>query len=231
MAGLSSARPPCREQATGDPAIDHHADLYSFGCLAFEVLTGRPPFLGKTPQRLLVEHMTETPPPVATLRLDTPQALAELVDRCLEKDASRRPQSASDIVRVLETVTSGGGSPAMPAILFGGSGMLRKALVVYAVAFLVVAIVARAAIVAIGLPDWVFPGALVVMALGLPAILFTGYVHHATRRAITQTPTYTPGGTPSMAHGTMATIALKASPQCRGGGRRSAPRRPWAHSC
>ncbi len=61
-------------------------------------------------------------------------------------------------------------------------------------------------------PDWVFPGALVVMALGLPVILFTAYVHHTTRRIVTQTPTYTPGGTPSANQGTMQTFAMKASP-------------------
>jgi len=90
--------------------------------------------------------------------------------------------------------------------------MLGKALAIYAAAFVAVAIVARAAIVAIGLPDWVFPGALVVMALGLPVILLTGYAHHVTKRAVTSTPAYTPGGTPRLTHGTMATLALKASP-------------------
>ena len=48
----------------------------------------------------------------------------------------------------------------MPAVLLGGAGMFRKALAIYAVAFVVVAIVAKAAIVGIGLPDWVFPGSL-----------------------------------------------------------------------
>lgn len=57
-----------------------------------------------------------------------------------------------------------------------------------------------------------FPGALIVMALGLPVVLFTGYVQRVARRAVTATPTFTPGGTPSMAQGTMATLALKASP-------------------
>jgi hypothetical protein len=50
------------------------------------------------------------------------------------------------------------------------------------------------------------------MSLGLPMILFTAYVHRATHRALTSTPTLTPGGTPSLAQGTMATIAMKASP-------------------
>jgi tetratricopeptide (TPR) repeat protein len=132
--------------------------------------------------------------------------------KCLAKDADDRPQRAVEIVRLLDTVTSGAGHDAMPMILAGGRGMFGKALLLYATAFAVVAVVAKAAIVAVGLPDWVFPGALVVMALGLPVILFTAYVHRTTRKLMGATPTYTPGGTPSPGQGTMAQLALKASP-------------------
>ena len=132
--------------------------------------------------------------------------------RCLAKDANDRPQTATEIARLLETVTSGSGMQAAPPVLFGGKGMFGKALAIYAVAFVAVAILAKAAIVAIGLPEWVFPGALILMALGLPVILWTGYVQRVTRRAFTATPTFTPGGTPSAVQGTMATIALKAAP-------------------
>jgi tetratricopeptide (TPR) repeat protein len=90
--------------------------------------------------------------------------------------------------------------------------MLARALAFYAMALVVVLVLARAAVIAIGLPDWVVPGAMVVMLLGLPIILFTGYVQRVAHRALTQTPTYTPGGTPSMPLGTMATLAMKASP-------------------
>jgi eukaryotic-like serine/threonine-protein kinase len=200
------------EQAAADPSTNHRADIYAFGCMAYELLSGRPPFIAKTPQRLLAAQMSDAPEPIKALRLDTPDSLAELVMRCLEKDADARPQSASAIVQVLENVTSGSGYHAMPPVLIGGAGMVKKALLAYAAAFVFVAVLAKAAIVAIGLPDWVFPGALVVMALGLPVILFTAYVHHATRTAVTQTPTYTPGGTPSANQGTMATLAIKASP-------------------
>jgi len=200
------------EQAAADPATDHRADIYSFGCVAYELLAGRPPFVGKTPQKLLAAQMGEVPQSITELRVDTPASLASLVMQCLAKDADARPQRAADIVRVLETTTSGGGYLATPMVLAAGRGVLQRALLVYVAAFVIVAIVAKAAIVAIGLPDWVFPGALVVMALGLPVILFTAYVHRTTRRAFTATPTYTPNGTPSMAHGTMANIALKASP-------------------
>jgi len=200
------------EQAAGDPATNHRADLYSFGCMAYELLTGHPPFAGRTPHKLFAAHMGEKPVPVSEVRVDTPPALADLVMLCLEKEPDHRPQSASDVAHILDTVSSSGtGQVAMPAVLLGGRGMLWKALAFYAAAFVVVAVLAKAAIVVIGLPDWVFPGALVVMGLGLPVILFTAFVQKATRRALTATPTLTPGGSPAP-QGTMATIAVKAAP-------------------
>jgi tetratricopeptide (TPR) repeat protein len=200
------------EQAAADPATDHRADIYSFGCLAYELIAGRPPFVAKSPQKLLAAQMGEVPQPVSELRPDVPATLAQLVMKCLAKDADVRPQRASDIVRVLETVTSSAGHDAMPLILTSGRGMFKRALLLYTLAFIVVAVVAKAAIVAVGLPDWVFPGALIVMALGLPVILFTAYVHRTTRQVLGTTPTYTPGGTPSLGQGTMAQLAIKASP-------------------
>ena len=200
------------EQAAGDPDIDQRADIYSFGCMAYELITGQPPFTNRTPQRLMAAHMSEKPQPIGELRPDVPPMLGALVMRCLEKDAAARPQSASDLLGVLDTPISDAGQSAMPAILLGGRGMLRKALAVYAAAFVVVAVVAKAAIVGIGLPDWVFPGALVLMALGLPVILLTAYAQYVARRSVMVSPTFTPGGTPSLAHGTVATIAMKASP-------------------
>ena len=199
------------EQAAGDANIDHRADIYALGAMAYELLTGQLVFPDRTAQRMLAAHMSETPRPIAELRGDVPAPLAELVMRCLDKNPAHRPQSADEIVRALDTLSSAGGA-AMPAVLLGGPAMFWKALAVYAVALVVVAIIAKAAIVAIGLPAWVFPGSLIVMALGLPVVLWTGYVQHVTRRALTATPTFTPGGTPATAHGTIATIALRAAP-------------------
>jgi len=202
------------EQAIGDPNIDQRADLYAFGCMAYELLAGRPPFTDRSPQRVVAAHLSEPPAPIAELRADTPPALAELVMRCLEKDTPARPQSAADVLRTLDSVTSAGAIPSLPPILLGGRGMLWRPLGIYAVAFVVVAVLARAAITAIGLPDWVFPGALVVMALGLPVILFTAYVHRVAHHVATATPTLTPRGTlvPSVPVGPMATLAVKATP-------------------
>ncbi len=199
------------EQAAGDANIDHRADIYALGAMSYELLTGQLVFPDRTAQRMLAAHMSETPRAIAELRGDVPAPLADLVMRCLAKDPANRPQSAGDVVRVLETMSSASGA-AMPPVLLGGPGMFGKALAIYAGAFIVVAIVAKAAIVGIGLPEWVFPGSLIVMGFGLPVVLWTGYVQRVTRRALTATPTYTPGGTPSTTHGTIATIALKAGP-------------------
>ncbi len=200
------------EQAAGDPEIDHRADIYALGAMAYEMLSGQAVFANRSPQRMLAAHMSEAPKPITEFRGDLPASLASLVMSCLAKDPSDRPQQAADIARTLDTITSGSSMPTMPAVLLGGPGMLKKALAIYAVAFVAVAILAKAAIVGIGLPDWVFPGSLIVMALGLPVVLWTGYVQRVTRRAMTMTPTFTPGGSPSMAQGAMATMALKAAP-------------------
>lgn len=163
---------------------------------------------------MLAAHLSERPQPIDELRPDTPAPLGALVMKCLEKDANARPRSAADVLHALENVTSGSALPAVPPILLGGRGMFWKALALYAAAFIGVAVVARAAIVAIGLPDWVFPGALVVMALGLPVILFTGYVRRTAQRVAAAPPTLTPRGTlvPSVTQGTLAALAAKAGP-------------------
>ncbi len=178
-AGVSLGTPAymAPEQAAADPSTDHRADLYAFGCLGYELLAGRPPFTAKSPQKLLAAHMGDTPAPVEDLRPDAPHALTALIMRCLEKDPDRRPQAAAELVRVLDNVTSGSGHPAPrpgPGAV-GGEGTLRKALLLYGAGFLAVALVAKASSIVLALPDWVFAGALIVMALGLPVVLLTGY--------------------------------------------------------
>ncbi len=101
------------EQAAADPNTDHRADIYAFGVLAYEMLTGSPPFTGKTAHQVLAAHMTETPAPVTRRRQSVPAPLAELVMRCLEKKPADRWQSADQIVTRLEAIAtpSGGMAP------------------------------------------------------------------------------------------------------------------------
>lgn len=218
IAGTSIGTPTymAPEQAAGDPSTDHRADLYSFGAMAYELLAGQPPFHGRRPTALLAAHMAETPEDVRTHRADCPPPLADLVMRCLEKKPDDRPQGATDIARVLETITSSGATAAAPAILAGGRTRFMQAVSFWAVGTLLVAVTAWAATDVIGLPDWVFPGALGVMLAGLPVIVATWYAQKVVHRAYTATPTRTPGGShtaPALVpQGTMATMAIKASP-------------------
>lgn len=199
------------EQAAADPSTDHRADIYSFGCMAYELLAGRPPFSGLSPHKLLAAHMGERPKPLSELRPDVPPVLADIVMQCLAKDPDARPQRAADLARLLDAVSSSASNEAMPAIAFSGPGALKRALTIYVVAFAAVVILAKAAAVGIGVPDWVMPTVVVIMLLGLPAILLTAYVQRVARRAITTTPGRGADGS-TEPPSTIATIALKASP-------------------
>ena len=100
------------EQAAADVNIDHRADIYALGVVAYELLTGHPPFAG-SPQQILAAHVMTAPVPVTQVRPDLPPALGELVMRCLAKLPAERWQSAGDVARTLETFAtpSGGITP------------------------------------------------------------------------------------------------------------------------
>ena len=90
------------EQGVGDPSADSRSDLYSLGVMAYEMLTGSTPFADRTTTHaLLMAHMVETPPPIATGRDDIPEPVASVIMRCLAKDPALRPAGAEEIVRVL----------------------------------------------------------------------------------------------------------------------------------
>ncbi len=89
------------EQGAGDPDTDHRADMYALGAMAYELLTGHPPFGNRPPHAQLVAHLSEAPVPVATSRGEVPEPLARLVMWCLEKDPTARPQHAADMQELL----------------------------------------------------------------------------------------------------------------------------------
>ncbi|MGH7636363.1 MAG: serine/threonine-protein kinase, partial [Gemmatimonadaceae bacterium] len=107
------------EQAAADPDTDGRADLYSFGIMAYEMLTGQVPFKSKTPQALLAAQLTATPAPIPAIRTDVPGTLAALVMQCLEKEREKRPQSAQEIADRLEhpdMVSGAFASASIPAV-------------------------------------------------------------------------------------------------------------------
>ena len=128
QAGTSIGTPAymAPEQIAGDPNVDHRADLYAWGCLAYEVFTGKPPFVGETPQRILAAHLSEQPAPIAAKRADLPLSLANLVMRCLEKEPSQRPANADEILRDLDAAFTPGASSAERAASVRGTPRHRR---------------------------------------------------------------------------------------------------------
>ena len=92
------------EQAVADPDADHRVDIYAFGCVAYELLAGEPPFAGRAPSALLRAHVLEAATPISAKRGDVGEPLAELIDRCLQKDPEDRPVSAAEIVQALDNI-------------------------------------------------------------------------------------------------------------------------------
>jgi serine/threonine-protein kinase len=93
------------EQIAGDPDIDHRADLYAFGCLAYELLAGTLPFGDRQVHALFLAHVSEAPAPLAARCPDCPSTLTRVVMQCLEKNPARRPQSAQEILDVIDPPT------------------------------------------------------------------------------------------------------------------------------
>ena len=101
------------EQAMGEVDIDHRSDIYSVGALAYEMLTGAPPFQRPTAQAVLSAHVLDTPADVTTTRAEVAPALGQLVMRCLAKEKEQRWQSAEAMLPALEAAAtpSGGLTP------------------------------------------------------------------------------------------------------------------------
>jgi serine/threonine-protein kinase len=90
------------EQAAGDREIDGRSDLYALGIVAYQMLTGRPPFEASSTPAMLVKHLSERPAPIEQRRADVPRDLARVVMTLLEKDPAARFSSASMMVKVLD---------------------------------------------------------------------------------------------------------------------------------
>jgi len=86
--------------------IDYRSDIYSFGVLLFEMLTGRLPFISDTPWGIVNKHLKEEPPDVRQLDNKIPNYLSFVVMKCLQKDRNKRFNNANEIIQVLKSKNS-----------------------------------------------------------------------------------------------------------------------------
>ena len=143
------------EQVAGDTNLDARTDLYALGAMAYEALCGRAVFPRDTVADIMRAHLSETPVPPHEIRPGMPAALEAAVLRCLEKNPARRPQSAMELLHLLDdpAVVSGAvATTAQPARHGGRRELVRRvgiALTGLAAAFGAVAIATRGG----GVPD------------------------------------------------------------------------------
>ncbi len=89
------------EQISGDRETDARSDIYSLGCVLFEMLAGGPPFHGPTAQAVITRHLTEQAPPISVARPGLPKSVAKALARALSKTPADRFGSATEFARAL----------------------------------------------------------------------------------------------------------------------------------
>jgi tRNA A-37 threonylcarbamoyl transferase component Bud32 len=114
------------EQAAGDTAVDHRADIYAIGAMLFEMLSGTAPFAG-TWQQVVMEKMAKDAPSLASRAPAMSASLVRVVERCLARDPGGRPQSAADLLRELRNIatpTAARGASRRPTALVAGVALV-----------------------------------------------------------------------------------------------------------
>jgi serine/threonine protein kinase len=108
-AGWLSKLLPIKQKTQGTPSymspeqirgglLDQRADVYSFGCVLYELVVGSPPFTGSTKEELFGKHLKSPMPPLEAADSNVTNDFANLVRRCLSKDAAERPSSAQEVL-------------------------------------------------------------------------------------------------------------------------------------
>ena len=90
------------EQIENALFADHRSDIYSFGASIYHMLTGRPPFMARTPLEFFNAIRKDSHTPISAFRPDVPQVIIHMVDKCLAKTPDQRYQNVGDMIVVIE---------------------------------------------------------------------------------------------------------------------------------
>ncbi|MEE8115985.1 MAG: hypothetical protein V3T28_02655, partial [Gemmatimonadales bacterium] len=181
------------EQAMGSKELDGRSDLYSLGCVLYEMLAGEPPFTGATVESIVHQQIAVEPRPVTALRPAVPGEVTAALSRVLSKAPADRFNPAAQFAGALgaaSSTTSGVTPPVTvphlqhPVRVAGLFGM--GSLAVLGLVYLLM--------IQLGLPDWVFVAAALLLVVGLPIMVATALVER--RRATGILPTPTSGSSP-----------------------------------
>src|SRR5262249_34052838 len=96
------------EQCRGAGSVDHRADLYALGCVAYHAMCGQPPFVSDGAGDLIARHLSFPPQPLRSICAEIPADVDDLVLWLLQKDPSARPASAADLVRAIDQLAAVG---------------------------------------------------------------------------------------------------------------------------
>ena len=104
------------EQVSGQ-VVDARSDIFAFGCMLYEMVTGKRPFLGKTQLKVASAILEDEPERISSIQPLTPPALEYVVNTCLAKEPENRCQAISDVKRQLQWILEGGSQVNMPAVV------------------------------------------------------------------------------------------------------------------
>ena len=140
------------EQARGE-TVDARSDLYSTGCLLFELLTGRPPFIGDSPVAVAYQHVREAAPTPSSIASDIPETLDRITLKALAKERDSRYSTAAEFRADLEAAVRGGhvSAPPVGAMMAAGSSDTTQ---VMGAAPGSTQVMQGAAVTAAGTPPW-----------------------------------------------------------------------------
>ena len=158
------------EQSAGDAPLDGRSDVYSLGCVLYEMLAGEPPFTGPSALAVIAKRLSEPVPQLRTLRA-VPARIEQAVRQALARAPADRFATAAEFSQAL--TAQGGVATASNPLRVAG---------VYAVAAVGVLGVAGLLTTQLGLPSWVISGAAILLLVGFPIVVATAVMER--RRAL-----------------------------------------------